>query len=76
MDQKTESLRFVARRALHGYDALPTTEKIRLLLGLAEFLPADEAQAARSTAWTIQVAEQQQLKFRGLIDTPVQSPKS
>lgn len=68
---KEKRIRIVAQRAMQGYDTLPQTEKIELLLALAEvfeLLPGQEAEAARSTAWSLQVAERQQLKFRGLID--------
>lgn len=63
-------IRFVVQRAMRGYDELPQNEKVELLLGLAEVckpLPGQEAEAARATAWGIQVSEKQQLKFRELV---------
>lgn len=59
----------LARRALRGYEELPTTaEKIELLLAAADVLPPQEATAARSTAWSLQMVERQQLAFAELIN--------
>lgn len=60
-------LLLVAQCAMRGYEDLPATTKVELLLGLAECLPEAEAEAARLTAFTVQESERQQLKFYGLL---------
>ncbi|HRJ47467.1 MAG TPA: hypothetical protein PKY38_08910 [Opitutaceae bacterium] len=67
---RNQRVRHIAQRALRGYGELSAAEKIELLLSIAEIyepLGGPEAEAARSTAWTLQMAEQQQLKFRELL---------
>lgn len=60
-------VRLIAQCALRGADVLTPTDKVELLLGLADVLPGAEAEAARCTAWAIQAAEAQQLKFREML---------
>lgn len=67
---RNQRVRHIAQRALRGYGDLTTAQKIELLLSIAEIyepVGGPEAEAARSTAWTLQVAEQQQLKFCELL---------
>lgn len=52
---------------MRGYETLPPADRIELLLSLAEMLPEADAEAARLTAFTIQEAEANQLKFAGLL---------
>jgi len=68
-EQETSILRrqLIAQRALRGYEELGSAQKVELLLGLAEILTGEKADAARATAWAIQTTEAQQMKFRGLL---------
>lgn len=66
-DRRDARLRTVARLAMRGYETLPPADRIELLLSLAEMLPEADAEAARLTAFTIQEAEANQLKFAGLL---------
>ncbi len=59
----------LVRRALQGYESLPPSEQVELLIGAAEALPAGsrEADEARATAFAVQVAEGKQLSFARLL---------
>ena len=52
---------------MRGYDDLCSADRIKLLCGLAEILPDEEAESARATAWAIQAAEAQQIKFHEVL---------
>ena len=76
MSLQAEKLRrrhLVARRAMQGYDDLPTAEKIELLNALAEILPTGEAEAARHAAFLLQEAQRKQLEFSKLLVPEIKS---
>lgn len=63
-----DTIHFVALIAMRSYEALSTSERIRLLNALGEILPEPESQEAKQAAWFISRAETHQLKFLDLIE--------
>lgn len=67
-----EHVRFVAHVAMRHYEELTTTDRIRLLEGLSQILPKEEADEAGQAAWLIRKAEARQMKLLQLIDKPTE----
>ena len=62
-NKRREVVLSLARRAMAGFAELDTEEKLTLLEALGFILPPDEAREARHTAFIVEKAALQQLKF-------------
>lgn len=71
-EEKIARCRLVARLAAAHYDTLSNDARIELMEGLALILPEKEAEAAAQTAFTLRKAQEYQLAFRDLLNTPKQ----
>ncbi len=65
-NKRREAVLSLARRAMAGFADLETEEKLALLEALGFILPPDEAREARHTAFIVEKAALQQMKFEEL----------
>ncbi len=66
-NRKREAVLSLAKRAMAGFAELDTEEKLALLEALGFILPPQEALEARHTAFIVEKAAMQQLKFQELL---------
>jgi len=66
---KRNALLSLAKRAMAGFAELNTQEKLTLLEALGFILPPDEALEVRHTAFIVEKAALQQLKFQELLNS-------